>query len=65
MKITALVPIACSYFFGREVPIGCMKSNTTKVGNIRAYLITALYNAPNTMSHYYSAEVNHDLYGVV
>ena len=45
--------------------IGCMKNNTTKVGNIRAYLITALYNAPNTMSHYYSAEVNHDLYGVV
>ena len=45
--------------------IGCMKNNTTKVGNIRAYLITALYNAPNTMSHYYSPEVNHDLYGVV
>lgn len=26
-----------------------------------AYLITALYNAPNTISHYYSAEVNHDI----
>ena len=44
--------------------ISCMQNNTTKVANIKAYLITALYNAPNTMSHYYTAEVNHDMYGV-
>lgn len=44
--------------------IGCMSKNTTKVANIKAYLITALYNAPNTISHYYTAEVNHDLYGL-
>ena len=44
--------------------IGCMQNNTTKVANIKAYLITALYNAPNTMSHYYNAEVRHDLYGI-
>lgn len=44
--------------------MGCMKNNTTKVANIKAYLITALYNAPNTISHYYMAEVNHDMYGV-
>lgn len=44
--------------------IGCMRRNTTKIANIKAYLITALYNAPNTMGHYYSAEVSHDLYGV-
>lgn len=42
----------------------CMKNNTTKVTNIKAYLITALYNAPNTISHYYTAEVNHDMYGL-
>ena len=42
--------------------IGCMKNNTTKVANIKAYLITALYNAPNTISHYYTAEVNHDIF---
>ena len=42
--------------------MGCMKNNTTKVSNIKAYLITALYNAPNTMSHYYTAEVNHDIF---
>ncbi|MCR5303281.1 MAG: replication initiator protein A [Lachnospiraceae bacterium] len=44
--------------------IGCLRNNTTKVNNIKAYLITALYNAPNTMDSYYNAEVNHDLYGV-
>lgn len=47
-----------------EYVIGCMKNNTTKVSNIKAYLTTALYNAPNTISHYYTAEVNHDMYGV-
>jgi len=37
--------------------------NTTKVRNIRKYLLSALYNAPTTMDSYYRAEVNHDLYG--
>lgn len=40
-----------------------MNSNTTKVHNIKAYLLTALYNAPITIDSYYRAEVNHDLYG--
>ena len=40
-----------------------MKDTTTKIANIRAYLITALYNAPATMSHYYQQEVQHDMYG--
>lgn len=43
--------------------LACMKSNTTKVSNIKAYLVTALYNAPSTISNFYSAEVNHDMYG--
>ncbi len=38
-------------------------NNTTKVGNIKAYLLTALSNAPATMDSYYRVEVNHDLYG--
>ena len=41
----------------------CMEKNTSKVRNIRAYLLTALYNAPNTIDSYYRAEVNHDMYG--
>lgn len=43
--------------------MGCMKNTATKVTNIRSYLITALYNAPITMSHYYQQEVQHDMYG--
>ncbi len=41
----------------------CMRDTTTKITNIRSYLITALYNAPSTMSHYYQQEVQHDMYG--
>ena len=41
----------------------CLKNNTTKVGNIKAYLLTTLYNSVMTMDNYYHAEVNHDLYG--
>lgn len=43
--------------------LDCMMKNTTKVKNIRSYLLTALYNAPNTIDNYYQSEVNHDLYG--
>jgi hypothetical protein len=41
----------------------CLEKNTTQVRNIRQYLLTALYNAPSTIHHYYSAEVRHDMYG--
>ena len=41
----------------------CMKKNTTKVWNIKQYLLSSLYNAASTIGHYYTAEVNHDLYG--
>ena len=40
-----------------------INQNTTKVYNIRAYLLTTLFSAPSTMGHFYTAEVNHDLYG--
>jgi len=46
-----------------EYVIGSMKETTTKIGNIRAYTVTALYNAPNTMNHYYQQLVQHDMYG--
>ena len=39
-----------------------LNRNTSKVANIKAYLLTALYNSPMTMNHFYQAEVNHDLY---
>ena len=46
-----------------EYVMECMKNTTSKIGNIRSYLITTLYNAPNTMNYYYQQEVQHDLYG--
>ena len=46
-----------------EYVIDCMKSNTTEVHNIKKYLLAALFNAPSTMDSYYTARVNHDLYG--
>ncbi|WP_313523842.1 DUF6017 domain-containing protein [Anaerotignum sp.] len=46
-----------------EYVFDSLSKNTTKVHNIKAYLLTSLYNAPVTMSSYYSALVNHDLYG--
>lgn len=49
--------------FHVEYVFGCLDKNTTKVYNIKNYLLTALYNAPATMDSYYRAEVNHDLYG--
>ena len=40
--------------------IDSMSQTTTKINNIRAYLLTALYNAPITIGPYYSAAVRHD-----
>ena len=42
-----------------------MSGNTTKVKNIKKYLLAALFNAPSTMNGYYQAEVNHDMPGLV
>ena len=39
----------------------CLKQNTTRIRNIRQYLLTVLFNAPSTMSGYYTALVAHDM----
>ena len=44
-----------------EYVMDCLKSNTSKVRNIKKYLLAALFNAPTTISGYYQAEVNHDM----
>ena len=41
----------------------CLKENTTKIRNIKQYLLTTLFNAPATIGSYYSALVQHDMYG--
>ena len=37
----------------------CIKNTTTKIANIKAYLLVALFNAPSTIDHYYQQEVWH------
>ena len=46
-----------------EFVFDCLHENTTKIRNIKQYLRAVLFNAPSTIDHYYSALVNHDLYG--
>lgn len=43
--------------------LSSMSDNTTYIRNIKKYLLAALYNAPATIGNYYSALVNHDMYG--
>jgi hypothetical protein len=48
--------------FHIEYCFDCLDKNTTKVYNIKNYLLTALYNAATTKNSYYRNEVNHDLH---
>ena len=44
-----------------EYVMECMKNNTSKVRNMKQYLLATLYNAPLTMHSYYQAWVNNDM----
>lgn len=44
-----------------EYVLRSFESQTIKAANVRAYLATALYNAPMTINAYYSNLVSHDL----
>jgi len=46
-----------------EFVFDCMKENTTKIRNIKKYLLAVLFNAPSTIDGYYTALVNHDMNG--
>ena len=39
----------------------CMRNTSTKIINIRAYTLTALFNAPLTIDQYYNNLAAHDL----
>ncbi|MBR1483229.1 MAG: helix-turn-helix domain-containing protein [Ruminococcus sp.] len=43
-----------------EYVFDCLDGTTSKVGNIKAYVLATLFNAPATIDEYYRAEVNHD-----
>ncbi len=38
-----------------------LKENTTRIRNMRQYLLATLYNAPLTIGNYYRSLVNHDM----
>lgn len=42
--------------------IRCMSKTKSKIYNIRAYMLTALFNAQNTVNYYWQQEVQHDMY---
>lgn len=44
-----------------EYVMDCMKGNTSKVRNIKKYLLAALFNAPTTIGGFYQAAVNFDM----
>ena len=39
----------------------CLRENTTKIRNIKKYLLAVLFNAPSTIDSYYTALVAHDM----
>ncbi len=43
-----------------EYVVGCMKSNSQKIGNIKKYVLAALFNAPCTIDGYFLSQVNYD-----
>ena len=48
---------------GRNAQIKIPTNKLTKITHIKNYMLAALFNAPSTMSSYYQAEVNHNMYG--
>lgn len=50
-------------FMDIEYVLDAMLDNTSKIQNVRTYLLATLYNAPKTINTYYQNRVNHDLYG--
>ena len=38
--------------------IDCLDENSTKIRNYKSYILTMLYNAPDTMNHYYQSKFN-------
>lgn len=41
--------------------LDCLEKNTTQVKNIRAYILSTLFNAPVTISQSYTSLVSHDM----
>lgn len=46
-----------------EYVIESLNNTTSEIRDIKAYLLTALYNAPSTINTYWTQRVQHDMYG--
>jgi hypothetical protein len=46
-----------------EYVTSCLRQNTTRVRNIKQYLMTTLFNAPATVESFYTSEFNHFYHG--
>ena len=44
-----------------EYVLNSLNANTTKVRNIKKYLLAALFNAPSTIEGYYKTKINYDM----
>lgn len=44
-----------------EYVLTCLEQTSSRIGNIKAYLLTSLFNAAVTIDTYYAAAVHHDL----
>ena len=47
--------------FHVQYVVECMSKNSTKVRNIKKYMLASLFNAPTTIKSYYQSQVNHDM----
>ncbi len=44
-----------------EYILDSFKDQTSDIRNVKQYLLATIYNAPQTINHYYSAKVNYDM----
>ena len=44
-----------------EYIITSLIKNTTKIKNVKAYMLATIYNAPNTIDTYYKNLINYDM----
>ena len=44
-----------------EYLVSALSENESKIRNVRAFILTAAYNAPSNMDAYYTALVSYDM----
>ena len=49
--------------FHLEYVADCIENYTGRIGNIRSYMLTSLYNAPDTIHTFYAHAVTYHEYG--